>query len=607
MTTAAVPVLQGPQTLVDFFHLLEQPFGVTPDPAYLYLGPTHHEALSSLADGIRADRGFLALIAEPGMGKTTLLHRLMEDLADSARVVFLFQTQCDIRQFFQYVLAELGVNAEGMGLVAMHRQLNEILFNEMLAGRRFVLIVDESQNLRDTVLETLRMLSNFETPYAKLLQIVLAGQPQLAAKLAQPSFKQLRQRLAVVSHLVPLSAFETARYVEHRLSVAGHRGGALFTRDALILLEKASRGIPRDINTICFDAMQTAFRRWQTVITPEIIAEAVSSKQIDTVCGQPSAIKKPVAAVSPPIGLRLGYEPPIRFRSWRRLFRRAPQSRRNVTGSSPNRSAEELTDSRTRREVSTDFRFQPRSFQMTNTGVARATILGPLSKEPPESVEAPVVEPGDAARAEISVAPREDALRLAARIQALATEADRVFLFAGVTATDGVGEVAAGVASALAQMGKARVLLVDADLRVPSLHERFGVQLSPGLSELNAKTMNGKGLHPLGTGGVTLLTAGEKTDPLSLFSSPGFSSILHKFREEYRFIVLKAPAILSSAEVDILVRSMDGVVMVIPNGRQRKPAVAEAGKALADLRAKVMGVVLCEEAPRGRAGVEQAG
>src|ERR1700683_1967766 len=213
---------------LDFFNLREQPFGVTPDPAYLYPSRTHCEALDSLTDGIMGGRGFLALIAETGMGKTTLLNQVLDGLRNTARAAYLFQTQCNSREFFQYLLSELGVDATGMGLVAMHNKLNEMLFAEMLAGRRFVLIVDEAQNLDDGVLETIRLLSNFETSNTQLLQIVLAGQPQLGEKLEQKRMVQLLQRITVVKQLEALSAEETAGYIRHRLKVAGHWGGGVF-------------------------------------------------------------------------------------------------------------------------------------------------------------------------------------------------------------------------------------------------------------------------------------------------------------------------------------------------------------------------------------------
>src|SRR5271165_6239165 len=232
---------------LDFYRLREQPFGVTPDPAYLYASQTHCEALDSLTEAILGDRGFLALIAEPGMGKTTLLYQVLEGLRDTARVVFLFQTQCNSREFFQYLLGDLCIDSTGMGLVAMHDTLNEMLFDEMLTGKRFVLIVDEAQNLDDAVLETIRLLSNFETPNTKLLQIVLAGQPQLGEKLAQKHLEQLLQRVTVLKQLEGLSAEETASYVRHRLRVAGHSGKEVFDPEALSLIAELSQGVPRII------------------------------------------------------------------------------------------------------------------------------------------------------------------------------------------------------------------------------------------------------------------------------------------------------------------------------------------------------------------------
>jgi general secretion pathway protein A len=259
---------------LDFYGLREQPFGVTPDPAYLYLSHTHGEAIAALLYSIQTDRGFTALIAEPGMGKTTLLYRLMEELRDSARTVFLFLTQCDSREFFCYLLSELGIESSGMDLVSMHKKLNDILFSEMLAGRRFVLIVDEAQNLSEPVLETIRLLSDFETTHAKLMEIVLAGQPQLSEKLQRPALSQLRQRIAIVSQLERLTGGETASYIEHRLKVAGHSGAPLFTPDALAIISEQSQGIPREINNICFQALLLGKTRACKTISGEIAREA---------------------------------------------------------------------------------------------------------------------------------------------------------------------------------------------------------------------------------------------------------------------------------------------------------------------------------------------
>src|ERR1700722_12623208 len=197
---------------LDFFEMKVQPFGVTPDPRFLYLGKSHREALASLYYGIESDRGFTALIAPPGLGKTTLTFQLLEKLEQTSRTVFLFNTQCNSRDLFQYVLGDLGVDSSGMNLVSMHEKLNEILARERLAGRRFVLAIDEAQNLAPDVLETIRLLSNFETSRAKLIQILLVGQPQLARKLANPALEQLRQRISVFARIEPFNFEETSRY-----------------------------------------------------------------------------------------------------------------------------------------------------------------------------------------------------------------------------------------------------------------------------------------------------------------------------------------------------------------------------------------------------------
>jgi N-acetylmuramoyl-L-alanine amidase/type II secretory pathway predicted ATPase ExeA len=283
---------------LDFYNLREQPFGVTPDPAYLYPSRTHCEALDSLTEGILGDRGFLALIAEPGMGKTTLLYQVLEGLRDTARTAFLFQTQCNSREFFQYLLSELGVDATAMGLVAMHNKLNEILFAEMLAGRRFVLIVDEAQNLDDTVLETIRLLSNFETPNNKLLQIVLAGQPQFEGKLAQKQQAQLLQRITAIEHLEALSPEETAGYVRHRLRVAGHCGEALFEPEALALVAEWSQGVPRNINKTCFRALLEAYARERHIVSVDMVEKAHRKLHL-VAAARPTPVPMPAPSAAP--------------------------------------------------------------------------------------------------------------------------------------------------------------------------------------------------------------------------------------------------------------------------------------------------------------------
>lgn len=284
---------------LDFYGLHQQPFGVTPDPAYLYPSRTHCEALDLLTEGILAGRGFLVLVAEPGMGKTTLLNQMLEGMRGRARAAYLFQTQCDSREFFQYLLSELGAETRGMGLVDMHNKLNEMLFAEMLAGRRFVLVVDEAQNLADSVLETVRLLSDFETTHTKLLQIVLAGQTQLAEKLAQPNLEQLRQRIAVLTRLEAFSLEETGRYINHRLKVAGYSGEPLFTPEAVTAIAEASGGIPRNINKICYSALEFGYAGGRKTISNETVRKAAAKAELGIVRRPLRAATRSAAATAP--------------------------------------------------------------------------------------------------------------------------------------------------------------------------------------------------------------------------------------------------------------------------------------------------------------------
>lgn len=270
---------------LDHYGLREQPFGVTPDPRFLYFGTSHREALASLYYGVESGRGFLALIAKPGMGKTTLLFHLLGKLQNSARTAFLFQTQCDSRQFLRSLMMDLGVECrENDNLFHLQSRLNEVLVRETQLGRRFVLVVDEAQNLEESVLETLRMLSNFETPRAKLMQIILTGQPQLAAKLASERLVQLRQRVSIVSRLSQLTHAETTDYIDHRLLVAGYTGKTLFAPGALERIASASEGIPRNINNLCFQALTLGFARGAKRIEASILDEVLADLALEA-CG----------------------------------------------------------------------------------------------------------------------------------------------------------------------------------------------------------------------------------------------------------------------------------------------------------------------------------
>jgi len=300
---------------LDFYHMREQPFGVTPDSRYLYLSRTHREALASLFYGVEMGRGFLALIAPPGMGKTSVLFRLLERLRKSTYTAFLFQTQCYPEEFLRALAADMGINSRGQDVVQIREELNEALVRLKRADRRFVLVIDEAQNLGDSVLETVRLLSNFETPSSKLMQIIISGQPALATKLARPSLLQFRQRVAILCRLEPFSPAETDRYIDDRLQVAAYDGGPLFTPEARALIAARSQGIPRNINNLCFNALSMGYALGRKQIDEEILREVIKDLDLESFL---------------PMGDKASHEPapsPARPRAPEEKWRKKPKLR----------------------------------------------------------------------------------------------------------------------------------------------------------------------------------------------------------------------------------------------------------------------------------------
>ncbi len=286
--------------LLHYFGFQEEPFGATPDPRYLYPSLTHREALASIEYGFKSNRGFTAMIAPPGMGKTTLLFRFLEEVRETSCSVFLFNidADCEPREFVGHILRELGITP-ARSSSEMHEQLSEVLIKETQAGRKCVFVIDEAQNLSDAVLERARLLTNFETSRGKLMHIVLSGQPQLSEKLLQPSLVQLRQRISTICRLKPLSPEETVAYIDYRLKQAGYRGDPLFTGEALMLIAEASHGVPRTINNLCFNALSLCRALKSQQVDNNMVAEVIADLQLTPQSSEPISSTENLAAKQP--------------------------------------------------------------------------------------------------------------------------------------------------------------------------------------------------------------------------------------------------------------------------------------------------------------------
>lgn len=242
-----------------FYGLKENPFNVTSDPSFFFSSTYHAEAFSHLLYGIQQRKGIILITGEVGTGKTTLCRTLLNRLDQKTRTAFILYPNFSEVQLLQMVIKDFGIETRSSNKSAIINALNEFLLQETAQGHNVVLIIDESQNLKASQLEQIRLLSNLETEKEKLLQIILVGQPELCEKLKLPSLRQLNQRITIRNHIKPLEKNEIKGYVDHRLSVAGAQKPILFTAEAIEEIYLYSSGTPRLINIICDRSLLAGF------------------------------------------------------------------------------------------------------------------------------------------------------------------------------------------------------------------------------------------------------------------------------------------------------------------------------------------------------------
>ncbi len=266
--------------LLNFYALREQPFGPSPDPRFIYGTSSHRRAAELLRFGVENQLGFSTLVAEPGLGKTTLLFELLESYQNLANAAFVFSTQGSGVELLRHILLELRVPDVEFetDTIRLHKCFTELVASRAKA-RPILIVVDESQNLSDEALEALRLLSDFETPGRKLIHIVLAGQTQLAEKLQRPVLQQLAQRIMTFASLERMTAQDTSGYILHRLSVAGCQA-RVFSPSALAEIAAESKGTPRLVNRICVNAMQAGYERGLSQIGAALIREVACNLDV---------------------------------------------------------------------------------------------------------------------------------------------------------------------------------------------------------------------------------------------------------------------------------------------------------------------------------------
>jgi general secretion pathway protein A len=265
-----------------YFGFSENPFEISPDPEFLYRSPQHEEALANLIYGVRGRKGFIVLSGEVGTGKTTMLECL-RDYLESQRIefAFIFNSRLTPEQFFEMMAFDFDLQCDRKSKPEVLFALNSLLIQQAERGRTTALIVDEAHNLDWEVLEEIRLLGNLENRHGKLLQIILAGQPELDRKLDASNLRQLKQRIVLRCTLDPLSPDEVIGYIDTRLARAGMPNQTVFPLDVLDEIYVRSRGIPRLINLLCDNLLITAFAMEQRTTTLQMLDEVCRDLRVE--------------------------------------------------------------------------------------------------------------------------------------------------------------------------------------------------------------------------------------------------------------------------------------------------------------------------------------
>lgn len=282
---------------LNYFGLAEEPFSIAPDPRYLYMSRRHQEALAHLLYGVNAGGGFVLLTGEVGAGKTTVCRCLLEQIPESCDVAYIFNPKLTVEELLSTICAEFGIACPpGNKTVKVYIDcINAYLLDAHARGRHTVLIIDEAQNLSADVLEQLRLLTNLETNQRKLLQIILLGQPELAAMLARPELRQLAQRIIARYHLGALDKQEIAAYVQHRLGVSGAQR-QLFPLALMGSLYRLSGGIPRIINVLCDRALLGSYAQSKEKVDRATLKQA-AREVFHNPAAQPRMVRPALAAL----------------------------------------------------------------------------------------------------------------------------------------------------------------------------------------------------------------------------------------------------------------------------------------------------------------------
>ncbi|MCZ7584956.1 MAG: polysaccharide biosynthesis tyrosine autokinase [Deltaproteobacteria bacterium] len=577
----------------EFYRLNKLPFSISPDPNFVYMSSSHREAMAQLMYGVQERKPLMVVTGEVGVGKTTMIFTLLSHVEKDAQISIIFDTHVDSTSLYRYIFADYKIKHRPADRAEATLMLREYLTERLKGGHRTILILDEAHNLSKEILHEVVFLTNMETMQNKLLQIVLVGQPELNTVLGTHEFRQLRQRISMRTEIRPLDFDNSKAYILHRLTEAGRPDPeTLFSEDAVALIYRYSKGIPRLMNTLCDNALLLGYARKKAMIEPEIIKETFADMEIPQVDAAPPPEPAPARDAEPPTpemdseGNKILSEETvsetegegeqirivkrvIRLADGREVVKRVRQIRRART-----RSSDSLPRKRRRR---------------------RAPLI-PL----PDGIPTARLTPS--ADEDLLPAFKHDHAAAVRQFHLLWNKIDTVseqtpigsLIVTSSLPREGKSVVSINLAATIAQTPDIRVVLVDADLHQPRTHEYLGLErpergladILEGRAELKDCLINYEldRLYYLPAGGMT------DTMPTELLVGRTMEKLLDELKGLFHIAVIDSPPIVPIADTVGLASEVDGTVLVIRSRETSRKVAAQAMDDLADKR--ILGVVL---------------
>ena len=599
----------------EFYGLKKLPFSITPDPSFVYMSASHHEALAQMLYGIQERKSLIVVTGEVGVGKTTMIYTLLSHIEADAQVAILFDTHVDSTSLYRYMFADYHIEDRGGERAEDVLILRRHLEARAAAGRKTILIVDEGHNMSEEILNEIVFLTNLETRTTKLMQILLVGQPELKFILNSHKFRQLKQRINLRTEIRPLSYKDTKAYIAHRLTQAGSQNPEVFTEPALDLIYRFSKGSPRLINTICDNAMLIGMARKKHVIGDEFIRETyedlmqLSEEEETTLPPEPAAEPEPPAMREPELPVVPAPVTPSAVDGEDEEILEQTEAPAPRLTAVPDGEAE--AEGGEREEVRIVRRIvqlpDGRKVEQKVRKIRKIRTRPRLGKRPglPTVIDLPdligilrVTHKANKEMLPTIVGDDPGALRqyhmLWNKIVSAPDAAKhRVLLVTSSLPQEGKTITSINLAATIAQDPGVRVLLIDADLRSPRVHEVLGIDKGKcGLSQVlqNQCEFHGAFYNYELPRLYVMPTGTPPQDPLAYLTSAKMTALLEQARNMFHYVVIDSPPVIPIPDTVQLADKVDGVILAVKARATPREVVA---RALDDLYQKpVLGLVL---------------